>query len=302
MNQRANESTAQLRGWRIWWWAARPRTLPAAIVPVLVGSALAARLGKFNWLVLVATLSASLLLQISTNYANDLFDFLKGADRKRQGPLRVTQSGLVTPRQMAIALAMVLGAATLIGLYLVSVGGWPILIIGLVSMLGAVAYTAGPYPLAYHGLGDLAAFVFFGLIAVLGTAYLHAHTIAPVMVLAALPVANLVTAIIVVNNLRDIETDRAVGKHTVAVRLGDRGTRLEYAIIVLSAYLFPIGLWIVTGSIGWWLPWLTLPLALHLVQIVSQGQSGQALNHTLGRTAQLHLYFGALLALGSLIQ
>lgn len=294
-------------GWRIWWLAARPRTLPAAIVPVLVGSAVAARgiaahAGHVDPIVFVATLCISLLLQIGANYANDLFDFLKGADHQRQGPLRVTQSRLVTPRQMTIALAIVFGLAALIGLYLATVGGWPIVLIGAVSMLAAIGYTAGPFPLAYHGLGDAAAFVFFGLVAVIGTTYLHLREVTAWSLIAALPVALLVTAIIIVNNLRDIATDRAAGKITLAVRIGDRTTRFEYTLGVLGAYLIPIGLMAATGTIGWWwLPWLTLPLAIDLVRLVLKGQAGQALNQTLARTAQLHLYFGALFAISWLV-
>lgn len=292
------EEKLHLRGWRVWWLAARPRTLPAAIVPVIVGSAAAARDGRLSWPVFAAALVASLLLQVAANYANDLFDYLKGADHQRHGPLRVTQSGLVTPRQMSLALSMVIGAAALLGLYLIGVGGWPIALIGLAAILGAIAYTAGPFPLAYHGLGDLAAFVFFGLVAVLGTAYLHAGAVSATAILAALPVALLVTAIIVVNNLRDIETDRQVRKLTLAVRIGDKNTRLEYSGLVLGAYLFPIGLSIITSIFPgwWWLPFITLPFAIDLVRTVRGGQRGPALNFTLARTAQLHLYFGVLLA------
>lgn len=299
----SNVETIPPTGWRIWWLAARPRTLPAAIVPVLVGSAVSAREGRFSWPVFLAALSVSLLLQIAANYANDLFDFLKGADHQRQGPRRVIQSGLVTPRQMRVALSLVIGAAAMIGLYLVGVGGWPIALIGVLSILGAVAYTAGPFPLAYHSLGDAAAFVFFGLIAVAGTAYLHAGAVSTTAILAALPVALLVTAIIVVNNLRDIETDRQAHKFTLAVRIGDGHTRLEYSVLLLGAYLFPIGLSMLTGVFPgwWWLPFITLPLALDLARTVRGGQRGAALNHTLARTAQLHLYFGALLAVALLL-
>ncbi|MBP7688973.1 MAG: 1,4-dihydroxy-2-naphthoate polyprenyltransferase [Thermoflexales bacterium] len=289
-------------GWRIWFLAARPRTLPAAIVPVLVGSAVAVHEGRFHFAVFAATLIVSLLLQIGANYANDLFDFLKGADHQRQGPLRVTQSKLVTPRQMTVALIIVFGTAGLIGIYLAVVGGWPIVIIGVVSMLAAIGYTAGPFPLAYRGLGDLAAFVFFGLVAVMGTTYLHLLTFSPRSLIAALPVALLVTAIIIVNNLRDIQTDRAAGKITLAVRIGDRATRLEYTLCLIAAYIIPIGLMVATGTIGWWwLAALTVPYAYTLIRTILNGQAGQALNQTLGRTAQLHLYFGVLFAISWLL-
>jgi len=292
----------QPSGWRIWYLAARPRTLPAAIVPVLVGSAVAAHEGRVNPVVFAATLIVSLLLQIGANYANDLFDFLKGADHQRQGPLRVTQSRLVTPRQMTIALIIVFGTAALIGVYLALVGGWPIVIIGVVSMLAAIGYTAGPFPLAYRGLGDVAAFVFFGLVAVTGTTYLHLLTFSPWSLIAALPVALLVTAIIIVNNLRDIQTDRTAGKITLAVRIGDRATRIEYTLCLIAAYVIPIGLMAATGSIGWWwLAALTVPYAYTLIRTILNGQAGQALNQTLGRTAQLHLYFGVLFAMSWLL-
>jgi 1,4-dihydroxy-2-naphthoate octaprenyltransferase len=289
-------------GWRIWWLAARPRTWPAAIVPVLVGSAIAARSGQFQALPFLAALLASLLIQIGTNYANDLFDYLKGADRQRQGPTRVVQNGLVTPRQMRNAVILVFGSAALLGVYLIFVGGWPIALIGLLSILAGIGYTGGPYPLAYHGLGDLFAFLFFGVIAVMGTTYIFIHEFTALAFIASLPVALLVTAIIIVNNLRDIPTDTAVGKRTFAVMIGDRNTRHEYTLCVLGAYLFPIALAALSGSIGWWwLPFFTLPLAIQLVRTVLQGRSGPLLNRTLGQTAQLHLWFGIALALGILV-
>jgi 1,4-dihydroxy-2-naphthoate octaprenyltransferase len=271
-------------------------------VPVLVGSAIAARSGQFQGLPFLAALLASLLIQIGTNYANDLFDYLKGADRQRQGPTRAVQSGLVTPRQMRNAVILVFGSAALLGVYLILVGGWPIALIGLLSILAGVGYTGGPYPLAYHGLGDLFAFLFFGVIAVMGTAYIFSHEFTALSFIASLPVALLVTAIIIVNNLRDIPTDAAVGKRTFAVMIGDRNTRLEYTLCVMGAYLFPIALAALSGSIGgWWLPFFTLPFAIQLVRTVLKGQAGPALNRTLGQTAQLHLWFGVALALSILV-
>ncbi|CAG0936092.1 1,4-dihydroxy-2-naphthoate octaprenyltransferase [Thermoflexales bacterium] len=298
----SHNETTKPQGWRIWWLAARPRTLPAAIVPVLVGSAIAIRNGQFQLLPFLAAFLASLLIQIGTNYANDLFDHLKGADHQRQGPTRAVQSGLVTPSQMRNAVILVFGVAALLGLSLIYVGGWPIAVIGALSILAGIAYTGGPYPLAYHGLGDLFAFLFFGVIAVTGTAYIFTHEFTGLALIASLPVALLVTAIIVVNNLRDIPTDTAVGKRTFAVMLGDRRTRYEYTLCLLGAYLFPIGLAALAGSIGWWwLPFLTLPLAFQLVRTVLHGQAGPALNKTLGQTAQLHLWFGIALSLSILL-
>ena len=284
---------------RTWVLAARVPTLPAAVVPVLVGSAAAWSAGAFRPWPFLAALLASLLIQIGTNLANDYFDFRKGADTgERLGPVRVTQSGLVPPGTVRNAAMLTFGLAALIGLYLVAAGGWPILVIGVFSIAAGVLYTGGPWPLAYHGLGDLTVFLFFGLVAVVGTAYLHTQAIWPVTFVYALPVASLVTAILVVNNLRDIDTDRAAGKRTLAVRLGRQGTRVEYVALVAVAYLVPLVTWLATGAPRWsWLPLLTLPLAVKLIRIVST-QEGRPLNAALAGTGRLHLVFGVLWALG----
>jgi 1,4-dihydroxy-2-naphthoate polyprenyltransferase len=285
-------------GPRIWLLAARPATLPAAIVPVLVGSA-AALHGAFvlHELTLIATLLAALLIQIGTNFANDVFDFRRGADTvDRLGPLRVTQGGLVSARQVLVATYITFGLALLVGLYLVSIGGPLILLIGVLCLLAGLGYTGGPWPFGYHGLGDLVCFIFFGVLAVLGSAYLQNSTITPLDVWASIPVGCLVTAILIVNNLRDIDTDRRVGKMTLAVRLGRRGTRLEYAVCVAVAYGVVIGLGL-AGMVGpwWWLPLLSLPLAVWLVRFVAR-TAGRPLNNALKRTGQLHLLFGLLFA------
>ena len=285
-------------GMRIWLLAARPATLPAAIVPVLVGTAAALHgLHQFNLPVLIPTLVVALLIQIGTNFANDVFDFRRGADTaERLGPLRVTQGGLVSARQVLTATYITFGMALLIGVYLVSIGGWPILAIGLVCLLAGLTYTGGPWPFGYHGLGDLVCFICFGVLAVLGTAYLHRLEITPLDLWASIPVGCLVTAILIVNNLRDIDTDRRTGKMTLAVRLGRRGTRLEYAACVAIAYL--VVLWLgLSGLVGpwWWLPLLSLPLGAWLVRYVDQAE-GRPLNQALKRTGQLHLLFGVLFA------
>lgn len=287
--------------WVSWLLAIRPATLPAAVAPVLVGTAAAAD-ERFRLHIFVVTLAASLLIQIGTNLANDLFDFERGADTTdRLGPLRVTQSGLIPLAQVRAAAYLAFGAAAAIGLYLVFVGGWPILAIGLASIAAGLAYTGGPWPLGYHSLGDAACFVCFGLLAVIGTFYLQAEELSAVAFIAAVPVGLLVTAILVANNLRDIETDRRAGKLTLAVRLGDKGTRLQYTSFVLGAYvLLPLLLMVDVGP-GLWLPWLTLPVAVALAWAVASGTRGRALNPVLKRTAQLHLAFGALLALGLLL-
>lgn len=286
---------------RAWMLAARPPTLPAAVVPVLVGSAAVARLG-FRPLAFLAALLAAVLIQIGTNFANDYFDFHKGADTaERLGPVRVTQSGLIAPTTVRNAMVLVFGLAALVGLYLVLIGGWPILLIGLLSIAAGVLYTGGPFPLAYNGLGDLFVFIFFGLVAVCGTAYLHVGAVPAAAWWAALPVALIVTAIIVVNNLRDIDTDRKARKHTLAVLLGRRAARAEYAGLLAGAYaLLPLG--VLLGYAGPWalLPLLTLPLALAQLRIVLAEQ-GRPLNRALGGTGRLHLIFGVLLALGLLL-
>jgi 1,4-dihydroxy-2-naphthoate polyprenyltransferase len=292
-------SVAAPRGARIWLLAARPATLPAAVVPVVVGTAAALhsgnplQIGPF-----IAALLAALLIQVGTNFANDVFDFHRGADTPdRLGPLRVTQSGLVTPREVLLATLVVFGLAVVIGVYLVAIGGWFILAIGVLSILAGLAYTGGPWPYAYHALGDLLCFVFFGLFAVVGSAYLQTLQVAPLAIWAAIPTGCLVTAILVVNNLRDIDTDRQVGKTTLAVKLGRRGTRAEYAVLLAVAYLVPLVLWL-QGLVGplFWLPWLSLPLATWLVRFIGRAQ-GRPLNQALKRTGQLHLLFGLLFAI-----
>jgi 1,4-dihydroxy-2-naphthoate octaprenyltransferase len=205
--------------WRAWMLAIRVPTLSAAVVPVLVGSAIAARDNRFSSLIFIVVMCAALLIQIGTNLTNDLFDFQKGADTgTRLGPVRVVQAGLLSQREVAAGSALSFGLAILLGLYLAAVGGWPIVAIGLAAVASGIAYTGGPWPLGYHGLGDVFVFVFFGVVAVVGTFYLQSGNVTGAALIASLPVAMLVTAILVVNNLRDIDTDRLAGKRTLAVR------------------------------------------------------------------------------------
>jgi len=284
---------------RTWVLAARVPTLPAAVVPVLVGSATAWTAGSFQALPFVAALVAALLIQIGTNLANDYFDFRKGADTaERLGPVRITQSGLVPPETVKRAAMLTFGLAASIGVYLTLVGGLPILVIGLLSIAAGVLYTGGPWPLAYHGLGDVTVFIFFGLVAVVGTTFLHTGLVTSSAIANALPVAALVTAILVVNNLRDIATDRVAGKWTLAARLGQRGARIEYLLLLGMAYLVPLLAWLALGSPrGFWLPWLTLPLAWKVARVVLT-QEGRPLNAALAGAGRLHLAFGVLWALG----
>jgi len=296
-------TTAQARpGFvKTWLLAARPPTLPAAAVPVLVGSGAAFGEGDFNVLVLIAALLAALLIQIGTNFANDVFDFERGADTdERLGPPRVTQSGLLTPRDVRLGMAAAFGGAAVLGLYLAWVGGWPIIAIGLASIVAGVAYTGGPWPFGYHGLGDVFVFVFFGLIAVCGTYYLHTGDVSGASIDAGSAVGCLITAILVVNNLRDRATDAHTGKRTLAVRLGDRATRMQYAALIAAAYAIAVAM---AATISWWLllPLLSVPLAARVGAPVLAGVDGRALNLTLKGTARLTLVFGVLMAAGFML-
>jgi len=286
---------------RTWILAARPPTLTAAAVPVLVGTAAAIHAGDFRLGVFVAALVAALLIQVGTNFANDVFDFERGTDTdERLGPPRVTQTGLVTPREVRFGMAAAFGGAALIGLYLAYVGGWPIIAVGAASIIAGVAYTGGPWPFGYHGLGDAFVFCFFGLVAVCGTYYLHTGEVSGLSIAAGCAVGCPVTAILIVNNLRDRATDARTGKRTLAVRLGDRATRVQYAATVAAAYALAIAMAIVASP---WLllPLLSLPLAARLVSPVLGGAEGRALNLTLKATAQFTLVFGVLLAAGFLL-
>ncbi len=289
--------------WRVWFLASRPPTLPAAIVPVLVGTAVGVSESSFRPVVFVVALLASLLIQIGTNFSNDLSDFHKGADTaERLGPTRVTQSGLITPGELKRGIVVAFGLALLAGIYLVVIGGWPIVAIGLFSILFGYLYTGGPWPLGYHGLGDLFVFIFFGVIGVTGSAYLQTGHVTTLALLASIPVGLLVTNILVINNLRDVETDRAAGKHTLAVILGAPVARTQYAVFSMAAYIVTPFLWYYGGASKFvFLAWLTLPLSARLVSVVHAGLAGRPLNKVLKLTGQLHLLFGALLALGLLL-
>ncbi|NJN18261.1 MAG: 1,4-dihydroxy-2-naphthoate polyprenyltransferase [Oscillochloris sp.] len=287
---------------RAWLMAIRIPTLPAAVVPVLVGSATALADGMFKPLAFFAALLATVLIQIGTNLANDYFDYQKGADTvERLGPTRVTQSGLIAPQVVRNAMLLSFGMAALLGVYLIFVGGWPILVIGLLAIAAGILYTGGPFPLGYNGLGDIFTFVFFGVVAVVGTDYLHTDAFRSVAFLASIPVALLVTAILVVNNLRDAPTDRVANKRTLAVIFGEHFARIEYAVLVLLAFLLLPVIWMWGGASPLiLLPWLTAPLALNLLDVVGK-QRGRPLNKALAGTARLHMIFGALLTLGLLI-
>lgn len=282
-----------------WLMAARLPTLPAAVVPVVVAVGLSLPRADFPWLTALVTLLASLLIQIGTNFANDYYDAQKGADTaERLGPTRVTAAGLIPARAVLAATVLVFALAALCGVYLISVGGWPILLIGVLSIAAGVAYTAGPFPLGYHGLGEVFTFIFFGLVAVIGSDYLFSGSWRLVAFWAALPVALLVTAIIVVNNLRDEPTDRKAGKRTTAVRYGRVFARSEFSLLVILAFLTAPIAWLWAGEAPYSMAaWLTMPLALNLIERVGK-DNGRMLNRSLVGSGRLQLIFGTLFALG----
>ncbi len=288
--------------WKYWIVASRPRTLSAAVIPVLVGSALAIYSDSFKPLAFVAALLASLFIQIGTNFANDLHDFKKGADTpERVGPTRVTSAGLLTASQVEAGMYLTFGLAAICGLYLVYVGGWPILIVGIASIAAGIAYTAGPFPLGYNGLGDLAVFVFFGLAGVIGTYYVQTQTVPAIAVISAVAVGGLTTNIIVVNNIRDLKTDRSVGKKTLAVVVGRKGAQIEFLFFLALAFSVPIVLWTFLELPVWvLLPLLTIPSGLKLFADLVKF-NGPALNKVLGGTANYLAYYGILFSIGLLI-
>ncbi len=285
-----------------WLMAARPRTLPAAAAPVLVAIALAWRDGVFHVWAALACLLISLLMQIGANFANDLFDHERGTDTPdRLGPTRVTASGIISPAQMRIATALIFGLAALVGLYLALRGGWPIVILGISIILAALAYTGGPLPYGYYGLGDVFVFLSFGVAAVCGTYYAQALTVSANAWWASAPMGLLIINILVVNNTRDISTDTAAHKRTLAVLLGRKAMHLEYLLCLLGAYLIPLGLWL-AGSLSWGglLSWFSIPQAVTLYREFVHTE-GRALNKTLGGTAQLALIYAILFSAGILL-
>lgn len=287
-------------GFRIWLHAARPATLPAALSGVVVGlGAAAATGGPMRLDTAIGCVAVALLLQVVANLANDLSDFRRGADTPdRTGPLRVAAAGLVTERQLEVAIGVVIVAAGLVGLWLASIGG-PVLIgLGLVAVVAALAYTGGPWPYGYRGLGEVFVFVFFGLVAVVGTAYLQSARLDVVAWWAAVPVGVLTSAILVVNNLRDIPTDRAAGKLTLAVMFGPRFARAEYGAFLAVAFLVPVALAIAGRAPVVLAPLFAVPLAWPLLRRVRTFGEPRELNLVLRGTARLTLVYAVLFALG----
>src|SRR5690606_25291065 len=270
----------------------------AAIVPVAVGTACAHAVGELRVLPALAALFGAIWIQIGTNFANDVFDAEKGADTEaRLGPTRAVASGLITAASMRRAMVLAFGLATLAGAYLTWTAGWPILAIGVASVLSGIAYTGGPYPLGYNGLGDVFVMVFFGFVAVCGTTFVQAGYVPPLAWAASVPVGALATAILVVNNVRDRETDVHAGKRTLAVRFGKRAAVAEYALLIAASYLTPLAIWLSGASLAVLLPLVTLPWGLALLRQVAT-REGAPLNATLASTAKLLLAFGLLFSAG----
>lgn len=282
-----------------WWQAIRPATLTASAAPVLVGCGAAWSDGVFALGPAVAALIGASLLQVGANFANDVFDFERGADNAdRLGPQRATQQGWISAAQMKRAMWLSFAGALVTGIYLTSVAGWPVMALGLLSIAAAYLYTGGSKPYGYLGLGDLSVFLFFGFGAVAGTYFVQAHTVSALVLWLSVPIGALATAILVVNNLRDIETDARAGKLTLAVRLGERATRIYYLALLGVAYLILPLLWLQGLADGWvMLPWASAPLALRLAGRMRHDR-GLVLNGCLVQTARLEVIFGLLLALG----
>jgi len=286
--------------WRHWLEAARPKTLPAAVIPVMVGTALAAAHGSAHYVSATICLAFALLVQVGTNFANDYFDFVQGADTaERVGPRRAVAAGLIAPRTMLLATWLVLGAAFAVGLWLVREGGWVLLPIGIVSILCAIAYTGGPFPLGYNGLGDLFVFIFFGLVAVDATFYVQTGGVTPDVTSCAAAVGLLAANILVANNYRDVETDARAGKKTLVVRFGRKFAMWQYALSALVALLCPPAL-LLMGGYGWpvLLPLVLAPWGMRLTHRLGASCEPVEQIAILGDTAKYLAVFGVLLSAG----
>jgi 1,4-dihydroxy-2-naphthoate octaprenyltransferase len=286
---------------RLWLLAARPRTLPAAVAPVLVGTALAGSEGVFRALPFVAALVGSVFIQIGTNLSNDYSDARRGADTEdRLGPVRVTAGGLMPPKRVLVGTYVAFGIAVAAGLYLAAVAGWELLVVGAASILAGVLYTGGPRPYGYEGLGEVFVFLFFGVVAVAGSYFVQTEQLRWEAFGLAVPVGLLAAAILVVNNIRDIETDRRAGKGTLAVKLGrNRARKLFTAMVVISFLVPPL---LVPALSAWVLLVLAaLPLVPPLIRTVVTRTDGQALNGALAGTGRLLAVYSLLLALGVLL-
>jgi 1,4-dihydroxy-2-naphthoate octaprenyltransferase len=286
----------------IWLMAARLRTLPAAVAPVLVGTSLALGGGRFRALAFVAALLGAVFIQVGTNLSNDYSDARRGADTEdRLGPVRVTAGGLVPPGRVLLATYVTFGLAVLCGAYLVAVAGWELVAVGAASILAGVLYTGGPRPYGYEGLGELFVFLFFGIVAVSGSYFVQVQRLPWEAFACAVPVGLLASAILVVNNVRDLQSDRRAGKRTLAVRLGRERTRALYTAMVAGAFLLAPLPWLLGSMTAWLLlPWLAIGLAIPLAKIVRTRVDGPSLNGALAKTGALQLVFCLLFSAGIL--
>ena len=285
-----------------WWLGIRPRTLPAAIAPVLVGwgIVIGIKIASFKIFPALVILFCSILIQIGTNLVNDVVDFEKGIDTQdRQGPTRVTQAGLLTPSQVRIGVAITFGLAAAAGLYLFFVAGWPVLVIGAAAILAGISYSTGPFPLAHNGLGDLFVLIFFGFVAVCGTVFVLYGSVPLIAWLSGLAVGGLSVNILVVNNIRDIETDRKAGRKTIPVVFGRLTAEIEYGIFFAVAFLMPEFLLLYHLTQIWVLiPLVVLQYGFGVVRAMLSAKEGPMYNKALAKTAQLLLFYSILYALG----
>ena len=282
-----------------WVIASRPKTMTAAIAPVLLGSALAYYESAFDIITFLFILISACLIQLGTNFTNDLFDYIKGTDNNdRLGPKRAMQAGLISTSEMKKAIFIVFSLSICFGFYLALLGGWVIVGIGLVSILFAILYTGGPYPLAYNGLGDVFVFIFFGLIAVSGTYYLYTDYFSINSFIIGSSAGCLATAILVVNNLRDVDNDKECGKNTLAVYFGKKFTQFEYLLLMIIAYIIPIYISIDLGNkASIYIVYFTLPISIRLIIDVFY-KNNSMLNETLEATAKLLLLYSLLFSFG----
>lgn len=288
---------------KIWVEAARPKTLAAAFVPVLVGATIAYQHELINWPATTVALICAFLIQIGTNFANDYFDFVKGADtEERIGFERATAKGLISPKTMLNATIICMALAFVFGLYLAWIGGTVVLIIGLFSLLFGVLYTGGPFPLGYNGLGDLFVFIFFGIVAVMTTYYVNALSWSVDTFWASLAVGALCTNILVVNNLRDVEQDKIAGKKTLGVLFGETMLKVEYTLMLLLAFAIPPHFYFQLDYEVWiFLPFLILPIALLHTKTIWTETEKRNLNQQLEKTAKFMTLFGLLFSIGIIL-
>jgi 1,4-dihydroxy-2-naphthoate polyprenyltransferase len=296
------ESVKHFTKFDTWILASRPKTLLAAVVPVVTGTSIVSYETKVNIIAAGIALICSVLIQIGTNFVNDLYDFLSGADNDtRKGPTRALASGLITISEMKTAIVLVFVTTFILGLYLVYISTWVTLLIGLLSIFAGIAYTAGPYPLAYNGLGDVFVFLFFGIVGTVGTYYVQLVHVSTLVLWSSIPVGALITNILVVNNYRDIDEDKQVGKNTLAVKMGRRFTQYQYLVFMILSYLILFVVYFTYNQrLFVFLPLLTLPLAIKLIKMIFS-YKGEELNKTLELTAKLSAFYGFLFAIGILL-